>query len=300
MKTYYIIFIFSFCLLCNVTEAQTNRDTLPPAGDERIYQIKTIDRNVYIGKIIKRTDDEIIILGELKIEIKIPYKNIVSIIPISKSDKQSGAYWFSNPNSTRYLFAPSAFNLRQGEGYYQNTYILLNSVNYGLTDFLSIGGGFEFISTFIGKPIFWVMPKAGFKVANNFHMAGGVLYFNILNKNIDTDFKGLGITYATATYGNENNNVSMGLGYGFVNDKFSKKPIITGSGMCRLSRKIGLVSENWFVPDENNKFYNMFSYGIRFMGERITVDLAFLNNSDIAKGLHVGIPYVDFVVKFGK
>jgi len=37
---------------------------------------------------------------------------------------------------------------------------------------------------------------------------------------------------------------------------------------------------------------------VRFMGESIAVDLAFLNNSDIAEGIVIGVPWVDFVVKF--
>ncbi|HNZ85615.1 MAG TPA: hypothetical protein PKN90_04720, partial [Paludibacteraceae bacterium] len=39
--------------------------------------------------------------------------------------------------------------LKKGEGYYQNTMLLLNSFNVGITDYFSIGGGIEFLSTFI-------------------------------------------------------------------------------------------------------------------------------------------------------
>ena len=60
-----------------------------------------------------------------------------------------------------------------------------------------------------------------------------------------------------------------------------------------------MVTENWLVPSDG--YYGVYSYGIRFMGEKITVDLAFLNNADIASDvLAIGVPYVDFVVKFGK
>ncbi|MBE9480617.1 MAG: hypothetical protein IMY69_02855 [Bacteroidetes bacterium] len=43
----------------------------------------------------------------------------------------------------------------------------------------------------------------------------------------------------------------------------------------------------------------IFSYGVRFFGERISVDLGFINNKDIIEEIVIGIPYVDFVVKFG-
>jgi hypothetical protein len=51
------------------------------------------------------------------------------------------------------------------------------------------------------------------------------------------------------------------------------------------------------VPDDEG-YYAVFSYGLRFMGESIAVDLAFLNNGDIAESIIIGIPWVDFVVKF--
>jgi hypothetical protein len=40
------------------------------------------------------------------------------------------------------------------------------------------------------------------------------------------------------------------------------------------------------------------SYGVRFFGKKLSVDLGFLNNRDLAEALIIGIPYVDFVVKF--
>lgn len=69
--------------------------------------------------------------------------------------------------------------------------------------------------------------------------------------------------------------------------------------MARVSRRIGLVTENWLVPADG--YTGLISYGLRFMGERMTVDLAFINNADIADDVSViGLPYVDFVIKFGK
>jgi hypothetical protein len=71
---------------------------------------------------------------------------------------------------------------------------------------------------------------------------------------------------------------------------------VTISGMTRISRRTALITENWLIPD--NGFYGLYSYGIRFFSEKLSVDLAFINNQDIAKGLFIGIPIVNFVVKF--
>jgi hypothetical protein len=71
-------------------------------------------------------------------------------------------------------------------------------------------------------------------------------------------------------------------------------PPITVSGMFRLGRKTSFVTENWIVP----KAGALYSYGVRFFGSKIAVDLGFLNNTDIMDFLFIGVPYVDFTVKF--
>jgi hypothetical protein len=60
-------------------------------------------------------------------------------LEILKTDRFiKGQYWFENPNATRYLFGPTAIPLKKGEGYYQNTYIILQSFNIGVSNNFSI------------------------------------------------------------------------------------------------------------------------------------------------------------------
>ena len=81
-------------------------------------------------------------------------------------------YWFPNPNNARYLFAPSAFNLRQVEAYFQNVYFLMNSPNYGVVDHFSIGGGV------IIPPAVYITPKVNFKITEKFYAGvGGIAEF---------------------------------------------------------------------------------------------------------------------------
>ncbi len=68
--------------------------------------------------------------------------------------------------------------------------------------------------------------------------------------------------------------------------------------MSRVGRKWSLITENWIGPIVDDEYRGIYSYGIRFFGEKIAVDLAFLNNTDIFKEIAIGIPYIDFVVKF--
>lgn len=259
------------------------------------WLVETTDGSVLQGIYLGQSEAGLRLMTESAGEVTIPMSKVKSFRILDERNYKDGEYWFENPNATRYLFSPSAFSLRKGEAYYQNTYVVLNSFNYGVTDRFTIGAGFEIISTFSGEPIFFITPKYTFPITEKIRAGAGILY---LRSAAFDDFGGLGIGYGIITYGNTDNNATLGLGFGYVDGSFPERPIITVSGMKRVSRKVGLVTENWLVPD--NGLYGIYSYGLRFMGEKITIDLAFLNNSDIAESIFIGIPYVDFVVKFGK
>ncbi|MBX0334643.1 hypothetical protein K3G39_15485 [Pontibacter sp. HSC-14F20] len=290
-------------LLCSLfmtgiaTGAQAQTDTtLTKSVVGKRWIVETRDGSVIQGIFLGQTDGGIRLQTDSAGEIVIPHIQIKSTKIVDDSRMRDGEYWFENPNATRYLFSPSAFSLKKGEAYYQNTYLLLNSINIGVTDNITIGGGFELISTFSGTPAFYITPKATFEVNDKWRAGGGLLYMNVIG--LDEGFSGLGIGYGIVTYGNTDDNVTLGMGYGFVDDEFSKRPVLNLSGMKRISRRVGLVSENWLVPSDG--YYGLISYGVRFMGERLTVDLAFINNGDIAESILIGVPYVDFVIKFGK
>lgn len=207
--------------------------------------------------------------------------------------------WFRNPSASRYLIMPSAIGLKKGEGYYQNSYLTLNSAFIGVNDYITVGGGLELISTMLGSPIVYGTVKASAPISKNLHVGGGVLYMNIFSREVN--FSGLGVGYGMVTVGNENHNLTVGTGWGFFDGEFSDKPMITISGMTRISKRFGLVTENWIVPTPGaeQNYYPVFSYAGRIMTPKVVFDVGFVNTRDIASVLPVGVPYVDVVFKFG-
>ena len=138
------------------------------------------------------------------------------------------------------------------------------------------------------------------KLAKNVRIGGGILYAQIVGDELK-----LANFYGVFTYGNEDYNVTAGLGWGYaktqdVEGSWSKYPLITISGTARMSRRLAFVSENWFIPAAESGFtyYPLYSYGLRFLGESTSIDLAFINNRDIVRVLFIGIPFVSFTVKF--
>jgi hypothetical protein len=271
----------------------------------QIYQVTLIDGSVVSGKLLLITEKEVVILSGTIGEIRLQKENIKSMTPVLSINEKNSGIWYANPNPSKYLLGNSAIPMEKHTGYYQNTWIFVNSFSYAFTKNISMAGGFEIFSVMAGGEgpyAFYLNPKASFKLTNNFYAGGNILYANTI-RTVE-DFGGLATFNAFATYGNKNNNITGAVGFGWADGVFSPKPVMIVSGMVRASKRIAFISENWIVPQikdtssDNYSYYGIFSYGIRFLGEKISIDLAFLNNPDIASEIIIGIPWLDFVVNF--
>ena len=149
-----ICIIFTGFLCCiNCSYSQSTKDTT--------WIIETKDGNNYVGTIIYLQDSIVQINASVGV-LNIHKKNIRSIIPLKQSEIVKGEFWPENPHSSRYFWGPSGYNLRKGEGYYQNTWIMLNQVSYGITKNISLGLGIIPLFLFGGgaesTPL-WITPK---------------------------------------------------------------------------------------------------------------------------------------------
>ena len=279
-----IRFVLSGLLLLSFVTAVLSQET-GQIGRE-LSRIVLKEGNYIIGTIISETSDAVTVETANMGVITVKRSEIRAIEKIDTSKMKAGKYWFPTPNSTRYLFGPTGRNLEKGEGYFQNIDIFFNSAHYGITDWLSIGAGLEAISTFSGNPVFMIIPKVGFEITEKFSVGGGVFYVNAAS--IASGASG-GIAYGVATYGSRESNASLGAGWFFGGGEIGSEPVITISGMHRISRRLALVSENWIIPAGDSYF--LLTYGLRFMGERMSVDWAFINSKDIIKEFPLGFPF---------
>lgn len=255
------------------------------------YSVTLKDGSSVQGTVVSENAGDITISTANMGTVTIKRDQIRSMVLLDEGNYRKGKVWFRNPDYSRY-FIGQGIQLEKGEGYFQNIDLAINTVNYGITNFFSIGGGLELYSTLSGHPVFIVMPKLGFRVGESVWLGGGLLYVNAFEG--IGEFGGAGIGYASATVGNHDNNLTVSAGWGYWESAWSERPVITVSGMTRVSRKIAFVSENWFVPD-----YSLFSYGIRFMGEKMAVDIGLINSRDIVHTFPLGLPvFLDFVLKF--
>lgn len=295
--------VFQDYTLGQISFSPNHIDKKQTITDSSFYEISLQNGNKLIGRIIKNES------GILKIEtqeygdIECLAKSITELETIEIRELRKGKRRYPNPNYTRYLFAPSAFPMQKNEWYYQNAYVLANSANYGITNHITLGGGL-FIPF-----VAYLTPKVGYSITPYLHAGIGSLY-TLLPAFEDRDeqessVKQIGLGYGLITVGNIEHNITGGVGYGYLVDDWMNSPVITICGFSRVGNRIAIVSENWIIPYKSQDFprteYSreiLFSYGVRFLWENFAIDAAFIVNEHITSVLPIGIPYIDFAVKF--
>ena len=188
-------------------------------------------------------------------------------------------------NGTRLFFAPTARNLRRGEGYLQDIDVYLVGVNYGITDNVSVGALVPIIPG-LGANVFAFTPKVSAAVTEKINLGVGVLYARAFGY-------GGGIGYGVGTYGTADDNVTMGVGYGFADgfDQTSSAVVLLG-GAKRVSRNISLLNETYIAA---GGFAGLL--GARLHGGRYGGSLGLIYGSGIG-GIYPA--YLELTYRFGK
>ena len=284
------VFTAIFCLFCSVgfAEAQAINDvrTRMTVPDSAHLQIVTLrDGSTIFGRIVSVNADTVTFQSGAG-RIQLDGGAIREIKEIPATDLREGEYWFANPNSTRLFFAPTGHMLKKGEGYVSDYELFFPGIAFGLTDNVSIGGGISLFPAAAEDQVYYLTPKVGVSVWENVHLAAGVLFAGARGGTG-------GVYYGVGTFGDGNGSVTLGGGYGFAGGKIERKPVGMIGAEKRISRRIGIVTENYLLPVSHDNV--LYSFGLRFMGEKITTDLALFN---IAGSRVIGIPWVDFVFHF--
>jgi hypothetical protein len=280
----------NFCLLFSAGPAQAqvtsdlrSKMTVPDSAHIQIVTLR--DGSTIFGRIVSVNADTATFQTSAG-SMQIAAGSMRDIKEIETSDVHEGTYWYPNPNSTRLFFAPSGQMLKQGEGYVSDYELFFPGIAYGLTDNISIGGGVSLIPAAASDQAYYFTPKIGFSPAENVHLAAGVLFAGARGGTG-------GVYYAVGTVGDGDGSITLGGGYGFAGGKIERKPVGMLGAEKRISRRISIVTENYLLPVSNDNL--LYSFGLRFMGEKITTDLALFN---VANSQIIGIPWVDFVFRF--
>lgn len=289
------ILIFLALIACSAISLQAQDDYVDSPDSTKVYAVvKPKDGKAIKGEVISE-DSKTIVLRTSGGEVELLKTSIKSIEYFDELDLEN-EFTFPNPSPSRYLFGPSAIPLEKGTGYYQNVMVLVNSFAYGITDNITIGGGFEFLSTIVfGNPVWLVTPKVGFKTGEKFHVGGGALVIGMADAGVST------LLYGTTTFGSKESNVSISGGYGLVDGEFADYPVISISGMTRLNDGLSLVSENYMFPTGKSEVINLNSFGVRLFSPNNSFDIAVVSSFNIiGEGADIlpVLPWISYVRTF--
>jgi hypothetical protein len=96
-----------------------------------------------------------------------------------------------------------------------------------------------------------------------------------------------------ATYGTADDNVTVGLGYAFARGEVSSTPVVVVGGAKRVSRRIFLINETYFIDEGVGGLF-----GLRIAASRVSGSLGALYFTGGGGGI---IPaYAEFAYRFGK
>jgi len=274
-------------------ENRNLRDNLKIPDFTHVQILVTKDGSTLIGRIVEVKENKVRFETNIG-SMVIPIVEIKEIKEVPESSIKHGKYWYPDPNSTRLYFSPTGRNLEKGKGYFSDCYLFFPGISYGITNNITIGGGMSLFPGYeIDEQLFYFTPKLGLKCTENFNLATGALIIRIPSSS-DGNSTTTGILYGVGTVGKIDSSVTVGFGYGFVDSEFADKPMVMIGGEFRLSRRMAFVTENFIFPGLDEP---LISYGFRFFGESLAVDLALVNALG-GDAIFLGIPYIDFVFNF--
>jgi hypothetical protein len=280
-----IILYGALLLAATIATAQT------PDSTRQQYEFEMKDGNFYVGFIVDSTGEDYIVetidYGRVTLyRARVERKRIVSSAYVSDR--------YYNPQaSTRYFWAPSAYGLKAGEGYYQNVWVFFNQVSVGLSDNFSLGIGMIPLFLFAGAPSpVWIAPKVSVPISEgSLAIGGGALLGAVIGDEQAT----FGITYGTVTLGSRENNLSLSLGYGMTDGEWASSPMISVSAMAKVSERTSFVTENYYIPADDLAVMLSLGFRTAFTGIGLDYGLWIPLGADAA----VIIPWLGISVPFG-
>lgn len=269
------------------------------SGKQKLSRITLKDGQQLHGVVVHRDTQTVVVELAAGGRMELPAHLVKSVEDERNAQvRDNGEVWFQDPNRTRYLYAPSAMMLRQGEGYVSQKELFFSSVSYGLTDNVTLQAGAILPLWLAGENGFNVIGgvKIGGSLTDRLHLAGGAQALVV------PTYGAMGFLFGTATYGTPDAHLSLAVGAPFTlvqgSSSIASQVITTLSGNVRMSQRLALVTENWLMPayiSSNSELPMLNSLALRIFGQQWAVDIGAVR----VPGAPFPIPWLDFAYNFG-
>jgi len=222
--------------------------------EQQAVQLVTVSGTTYEGVIIIVLQDKITIQTFDGAQVAIAKSKIKALAALDDDERVTyadddelyeGKYRFPNPMPNRNFITETAFAIEQGKGFYQNVMVFVNTFGYGITDHFSVSAGFESVSLFLGeRPGLIIQPKYTFtERTSNTQIAVGANLITAPGNGNGV----LGTIYSAATFGDINQNLTVGVALPFTSEEFADNNIFFQlGGQYRVADSFGFVTDNVF------------------------------------------------------
>jgi hypothetical protein len=274
--------------------ARAQADPVSLAVSDTLLEIRLADGSILYGRIVSADEGRLVIQTAAGARIEVDRAQVRGARAV-RGTERGGQVWFDDPHRDRLFIGPTGRSLPQGEGFFGVYELFVPVVSYGVTDWFSITGGIPVVPAAIGN-VGYLEPKVRLPLGEGspVQISGGAAIF------FDTRGEGAaGLLYASGTLGGEDRALHVTAGIPFLTgedpEDIGEQAVVMIGGEARVSRRIKLLSENYFLPGESGL---VAIGGVRIFGERLSADAglgAFIGAGCVACIL----PVVNFAYAFG-
>jgi hypothetical protein len=282
-------------LLCSLgATAPAFAQAIPIAARDSAVAVRLKDGSLIVGHLVEQTADTLRVVTSGG-RMMIARSAVDELKVIDAADIHDGAYWPPDPHNTRLFFGPTGRTLAKGTGYFSDLYLLFINGAWGLTDRIMIGGGMSLFPSheFFSNNVYYLTPKVALVRGESFNLAAGAL-IGFAGRSNGT----AGMYYLVATSGRESGSLTYGFGYSYFNSQVSGNATLMLGGTARVWRRLSFMGENYVFTGTGGGYWVPI-YGMRFIGDRLSIDFGFVNY--IGRGAEAfapGVPWIGFAVKF--
>ena len=280
-------------LLLSLAPVAASAQTVSRQDSVRVMtELEMRDGSRFVGEVVEETADSIRLRTLSGTIVEVTKSEIEKRRTIA-GRVNDGRFVAFDPNRTRLFFGPTARPIGQGQWYIANYWLFFGFVGGGVTDNLTMAAGGLLIPQ-LADNFFYVAPKL--TLAGNDRQSAGIGVLAGFVGLDEGDYGNFGILYGVYTRGWPDNAITIGAGFGFVEGEVANSPTLMIGYERSLSRRTKFITENWIFP---NAEVIMYSGGIRFYGERLAADLAFIGASERNDSVPL-LPWIGFAYNFGK
>jgi hypothetical protein len=249
------------------------------AETPRRVRVTLTDGRVLVGKLLLRDDLQMLVLTDAGEPVKVDVDQVQRYEePLMHRDR------------SRYLFGGSALLPEVGQITVSQIEVFATVFEVGVSEHFSFQLGGALPAYFLGAQGInaFAAVKAGTSFNRVLHVAVELklLALGYLEKlaGAGSAVPAAGLVALTGTVGTEDFNFSVSVGPPFYLAELSTGgqvmglPLFTASGFARVHQNVGLVTENWFVPNVNNteRWFIADMLGARFFAFRWAIDVGLL------------------------